>query len=98
MSTNCLAFCLSLAIGTVVLGVTSVKAMQMNRRGTVTGILYVPEDSSAVVNGEVVKVGDQIGGITIIAIEKFYVEFECEGSVWKQRIRGKPDWRWGEED
>ena len=64
------------------------------QQGVVTGILYIMEDSSAVVDNQVVRKGDTIYGVRIVNIEKFNVEFEKNGYQWQQRVREKPNPAW----
>lgn len=64
------------------------------QQGMVTGILYAMEESSAVIDKQVVRTGDTLHGVTIVSIEKFIVEFEKDGTRWKQRVREKPNPAW----
>ena len=66
----------------------------ISQQGVVTGILYVLEDSSAVVDNQVVRQGDSIYGVRIVSIEKFTVEFNKNGYRWKQRVRENPNPAW----
>ena len=72
------------------LGATTVFVSNMlDQSGVVTGILYIPGDSSAIVEGIIVRQGDTINGAEVIGIEKFYVEFKKNGVQWKQKVRQK---------
>jgi hypothetical protein len=46
------------------------------RRGVVTGILYTIENSSAIIDDQLVKEGDMIYGATVVKIHRREVEFE----------------------
>jgi hypothetical protein len=65
-----------------------------NQHGVITGILYVVEDSSAIVDGTIIYRGDVVFGVRVVNIEKFAVEFEKNGIRWKQKIREKPNPAW----
>jgi hypothetical protein len=90
-----LIFVIEVIAGISAVGMTTVFVIQkLNQQGEVTGILYVLEDSSAVVDGQIVYNGDTIHGAKVIQIEKFSVEFEKDGIRWKQTIREKPHPAW----
>lgn len=61
---------------------------------TVTGILYTIENSSALIDGQIVKEGDTINGITVVKIYRTEVEFRKNGRLWKQRIGQHPGSTW----
>ena len=65
-----------------------------NRKGVVTGILYIMEDSSATLDGQIVKNGDIVNGVRVVSIEKSVVEFEKDGARWKQAVNEKPNLAW----
>jgi hypothetical protein len=50
-------------------------------------IVYSQNKTSAVVNGRIVHVGDRVGDVTILRINKDSVEFERDGKRWVQKIR-----------
>lgn len=62
--------------------------------GTVTGILYTAEGSSAIIDGQLVKEGGTIYGITVVKIYKTEVEFRKNGRLWKQRVGQRPNPAW----
>ena len=56
---------------------------------TVNGILYDsdnPASSKAVINGQHVSIGDNVGAAKIIDIQEDYVEFELGEKIWKQSV------------
>lgn len=88
-------FLAEIIIGMGAVGATAVFVSEkINQHGVVTGILYVLENSSAVVDGQVVYNGDMIYGAKVICIEKSTVEFEKNGVRWTQRIREEPNPAW----
>lgn len=54
--------------------------------GNVTGILYSEGDSSAFVDGHLVKEGDSLNGLKIVKINKTSVVLEKDGRMWTQRV------------
>jgi len=64
------------------------------RPGTVTGILYTIENSSALIDGQIVKEGDTINGATVVKIYRTEVEFRKNGRLWKQRVGQRPRSAW----
>ena len=64
----------------------------------VDGIIYSIEDSSAIINGHLVKEGDTIFGATVVEIGRKTVEFEKDGERWEQRVRQRPNPAWKELD
>ena len=50
-------------------------------------IVYSQDKPSAIVNGRIVHVGEQVSGITILKINKDSVEFEKKGKKWIQKMR-----------
>lgn len=65
-----------------------------SQQGMVKGILYAQEESSAVVDNQIVREGDVINGAKIVRIEKFTVQFHKDGYQWKQRVGEKPNPAW----
>lgn len=64
--------------------------------GTVTGIVYGEDKQTALINHKIVKPGDVLDGIKIVAIHKDGVEFEKDGKIWMQRPGQSPgnfDWQ-----
>jgi len=66
--------------------------------GTITGILYTVESPSALIDGQVVKEGDIMRGVTVLKIHRTEVEFKKKDKVWKQRVGQRPNPAWTEED
>jgi len=63
--------------------------------GVVNGVLYnVENNSSAIIEGEIVKEGDVIHEVRVIKIYKAQVEFEKDGKVWKQQVGEYPNSAW----
>jgi len=52
----------------------------------VSGIMYDPNSPLAVVNGESVRQGEQINGITVKKISDSMVSFECKGQTFERVI------------
>ena len=65
-------------------------------RGVVDGILCSPDSPSALVDGQVMRVGDTMYGAKVIRIDKGMVAFEKNGKKWEQRVRQYPDPAWDE--
>ncbi len=68
------------------------------RPGTVTGILYTVESPSALIDGQIVKKGDIIRGVTVVKIHEAEVEFKKNHKLWKQRVGQPPNPAWTEDD
>ena len=66
----------------------------ISQQGVVTGILYAMEESSTVIDNQVIRKGDTIYGVRVVSIEKVFVEFEKNGLRWQQRVREKPNPAW----
>ena len=64
--------------------------------GLVEGILHSPDSPSALIDGQVVRIGDSFYGVEIVAIERSKVTFRGNGSQWEQRVRQRPDKAWSE--
>lgn len=67
-------------------------------RGAVDGILHSPDSPSALVDGQVMRVGDTMYGVKVVRIGKGMVAFEKNGRRWEQRVRQRPDPAWDEPD
>lgn len=52
----------------------------------VTGILYSPDNPSAVIGTQIAHVGDIIAGATIVKINKNSVEFKRDGEAWTRTV------------
>ena len=92
-----LLFRLLALIGTI--GATSLYITKgMGQKGVVTGILYTIENSSAVVDGQIVYEGDTIYDVEVIGIEKCAVEFEKNDNYWKQGVGERPNPLWEDSD
>ena len=95
MSSTTTLFLGRIVVFVAALGATTTFVSRMlDQSGVVTGILYIPGDSSAIVEGIIVRQGDTINGAEVIGIEKFYVEFEKNGVQWKQKVRQKASTAW----
>lgn len=57
----------------------------------VKGILYSPENPSALVFDQIVREGDKILGATVVKINEDSVEFEKDGKKWNQKVQKYPD-------
>ena len=82
------------AIIVVFIGTFTYIAKTMGQRGRVTGILYTIENSSAVIDGQVVYEGDEIYGVKVVKIDRRTVEFNKDHSRWKQKVREQPSPHW----
>lgn len=49
-------------------------------------IVYSHDKPSAVVNGRIVHIGDEVNGVTILRINRDSVEFEKDGEKWVQKV------------
>lgn len=56
-------------------------------RLTVKGIVLSGDKSSAIIDNQIVREGEEILGATVVKINKDSVEFEKNGKSWKQRVR-----------
>jgi len=68
-------------------------AAEHRTRGVVAGIFYSVrsiENSSAFIDGHIVKEGDTIYGATVVKINRTTVEFEKNEKRWKQRVLERP--------
>jgi formylmethanofuran dehydrogenase subunit D len=59
-------------------------------RGTVTGIVFCNNGGAAIVAGEIVRENDVVLGVKVLKITADYVEFEKQGSRWKQAVGDRP--------
>ena len=66
--------------------------------GVVRGVLYVAEDSSALIDDHIVKEGETIYGVKVVKIDSDAVEFSKYRKTWRQRVREKPDPAWNENE
>jgi hypothetical protein len=62
--------------------------------GMVTGVIYSPPNSSALVGDTVVREGDAINDIAVVAILNNAVEFSKSGRTWRQEVLEKPGRIW----
>lgn len=62
--------------------------------GMVTGVIYSPPNSSALVGDTVVREGDAINDIAVVAIQNNSVEFSKSGKTWRQEVLEKPGRIW----
>lgn len=68
-------------------------------RGRVNGIIYAMEDSSALIDDQVLKEGDVVADeVRVLKINKDTVEFIKNGQVWTQGIGQRPNRLWKEPD
>ena len=64
----------------------------------IDGILFSPDNPSALIDGQVLKRGDQIYGVEVVAIDRRIVTFEKGGKTWEQRVSERPNSAWDEEE
>ena len=57
----------------------------------VTGIVYTQDTAYAIVGKEIVQVGRQVRGATVVAINPDSVEFEMDGKKWIQKVQKPKD-------
>jgi len=60
----------------------------------VDGILFSADDPSALIDGQVLKRGDQIYGVEVVEIDRRIVTFEKSGKTWEQRVCERPNLAW----
>ena len=53
----------------------------------VKGIVSSGDSSSAIINNQIVREGEEISGATVVKINKDSVEFKKKGKSWKQRVQ-----------
>lgn len=87
-----------LAVAVVIVVFSGYYLLTKGTPGTVTGILYTAESRSAVIDGQVVKEGNTIHGVTVVKIYKAEVEFKKNYKAWKQRVEQRPNPIWTEDD
>jgi hypothetical protein len=61
--------------------------MPKRKRVDLGSIVYSHDRPSAIVNGRIVHVGEQVSGVTILKIDRDSVEFEKDGERWIQKMR-----------
>jgi len=71
-------------------------AMSHRVYGTVEGVLYSADESSVLIDGQIVREGEHIYGVRVIRIHRNKVDFEAGGKKWEQRVRERPNPAWGE--
>ena len=64
--------------------------------GIIDGILFSLDNPSALIDGQVLRVGDTIYGVELVEIGKRIVTFEKNGKRWQQRVRERPNRAWDE--
>ena len=64
------------------------------KAGMVTGVIYNPPNSCAVVGDTIVREGDSIGDIAVVAILSDAVKFSKFGRTWQQEILERPHRVW----
>ena len=65
-------------------------ASQTSSRGMVTGIVFYNNSGAALVAGEIVRENDVVLGVKVLKVTTDYVEFEKQGSRWKQVVGQTP--------
>ena len=65
-------------------------------RGLVTSILYSDRNSSAVIDGQILREGQSIYGVEVVSISRSEVVFSRDSRTWKQRINQTPNSAWTE--
>lgn len=53
----------------------------------IKGIVHSGDKSSAIIDNQIVREGEEILGATVVKINKDSVEFKKNGKSWKQRVR-----------
>jgi hypothetical protein len=64
------------------------------KAGMVTGVIYSPPNSSAVVGDTIVHEGESIHDIAVVAILGDAVKFSKAGLTWRQEILETPHRAW----
>ena len=62
--------------------------------GVVTGIVYGEDKQTALIDREIVHLGNTIHGAKVVKIYRDNVEFEKNGKVWKQKVRETAEKFW----
>ncbi|MHC4396475.1 MAG: thioredoxin family protein [Planctomycetota bacterium] len=65
---------------------TAEAAVGLNNDVSLTAISYGEDNAIAIVDGEIVREGDMVGGIRVLKIHKDKVEFEKSGRKWSQSM------------
>ena len=65
---------------------TVIKKETVIKKSIVKGIVYSKGNASALINRQIMHVGDEVSGATITKINKDSVEFEMNGKKWIQKI------------
>ena len=68
-------------------GQTEADAAAASGQMIVKGIVYSRDNPSAIVDGEIVREGQTVNGVKIVAISKDSVEFEKDGRRWTQHVQ-----------
>ncbi len=63
-------------------------------RGRVTGLLQSNDNPMVVIDGEIIRQGEQIYGVTVVSIEADRVEFSRDGVNWQQKVGDQPASGW----
>ena len=66
--------------------------------GLIEGVVYTEDDSSALIDGRIIKEGEMIHGASIIKIYRDRVELEKDGKIWEQHVGERPNPAWEERD
>jgi hypothetical protein len=66
-------------------------------RGFVSGIVYFENKGAALVDGEVVRENDTVLDVKVVKILPHYVEFEKQGSKWRQLVGQTPPASWAQQ-
>ncbi len=62
--------------------------------GLVTGIVYLADKPSAIVDRKIVHERDVIYGVTVVKIYKDKVKFSKKGKSWEQKVQQSPEAYW----
>lgn len=68
------------------------------KRGVIDGILFSPDNPSTLIDGQVLRTGDSLYGVEVVAIDRRMVTFQCRGRRWEQRVKERPNKAWKESD
>jgi hypothetical protein len=60
---------------------------EANRQFVVKGIVFSQHHSSALINDQIIREGQEFDGIRVVRITKTAVEFEADGRRWTQPVR-----------
>lgn len=63
-------------------------------RGLIDGILFSRDEPSVLIDGQVLKEGDEIYGTQVVEISRRIVTFEKNGRQWEQRVQQRPHEAW----